>query len=671
MIAKHWKVKNDLSGISWLSLDKAGSSANVLSSAVLKELSELIGQLELNPSSGVVIKSNKDTGFILGADIEEFVHLNRTEEAEALVLDAHNLFARIEALPCPTVALINGLALGGGLELALACDYRVVADTDAKSIGFPEVQLGIHPGFGGTVRSVRILGALVAMDLMLSGRLLSPQQALNAGLVTRLVEGAKIETEARNLIALKPPKTQAPFYLRLLNLKPCRFWLGRHLKKTISKRAQQAHYPAPYSLIDLWIRYGGSVSTAYYAEAKSISKLLFTPTAKNLIRVYFLRQRLSGISTRTSSIKRVHVIGAGVMGANIAAWCGLKNLVVTVQDSKREVIESALTKASSLFKRRLKNPIALTSAYNRLQSDPEGEAMSQAGIVIEAIIENLDAKKNLFEEIENRLNSTSLLTTNTSSIDIEKISKNLKHPERFVGVHFFNPVDRLPLVEVIRSDATDEHFFQEAIAFVRQIGKLPLPCRSTPGFVVNRVLAPYMLEALIAYQEGNELETIDEAAIKFGMPTGPIELADRVGLDIALNVTRILSKKFSDAISGLLVNKVNAGNLGVKTGQGFYTFSGGRPKKKKQYAKPNIELQDRLILALVNEAMACSEDGVVEDLDLIDAGVVFGTGFAPFRGGPIQYARERGIRSVIDQLELFENKFGTRFKPNEGWQKLL
>ena len=673
MITKHWQVENDPSGISWLSLDKAGSSANVLSRSVLQELCALVSQLELNPPIGVVIKSNKDTGFVLGADIEEFACLNSTEEAETLVLDAHNLFARIEALPCPTVALINGFALGGGLELALACDYRVVATTDSRSIGFPEVKLGIHPGFGGTVRSVRILGPLVAMDLMISGRLLSPHQALRAGLVTCLIERSNIETEARNLIFLKPRKAKAPFYLRLLNFKPCRFLFGSYLKKTISKRAQQAHYPAPYSIIDLWVSYGGLGSAAYYAEAKSISKLFFTATSKNLIRVYFLRQRLSGMSTstRTSPIKRVHVIGAGVMGANIAAWCGLKNLVVTVQDSKKEIIELALSKASTLFNRRLKKPAALDSAYNRLRSDPEGKTISQAEVVIEAIIEELEAKKELFEKIEKNLDPATLLATNTSSIDIEQISKHLKHPERFIGLHFFNPVDRLPLVEVIRSNATDKNKFEDAIAFVKQIGKLPLPCRSVPGFVVNRVLAPYMLEALNAHQEGYQLETIDKAALQFGMPTGPIELADRVGLDVALHVTHILNDKLANSTSSLLANKVREGDLGVKTGRGFYTYKDGQPKKKNRYAEPDIELQDRLMLALVNEAMSCFEDEVVEDLDLIDAGVVFGTGFAPFRGGPIRYARERGIGSVIDRLKSFEKKFGARFKPNKGWQKLL
>lgn len=670
-MTKHWQIENDNSGICWLSLDKADSSTNVLSSSVLKELAELVSQLELDPPVGLVIRSNKTTGFILGADITEFVNLDGIEEAETLVLDVHRLFARIEALPCPTIALIEGFALGGGLELALACDYRLVAVTDSRTIGFPEIQLGIHPGFGGTVRSVRILGALVAMDLMLNGKLLSPQQALDIGLITRVVDGTQIEEEARHLISLKPPKTKAPFYLLLLRLKPFRIWLGLHLKKIISKRVQQEHYPAPFSLIDKWVQHGGSDIKAYHAEAKSISKLLFTTTAKNLVRVYFLRQKLSGLSTSTSSIKSVHVIGAGVMGANIAAWCSLKKLAVTVQDNKKEIIEPALMKAAKLFQRRLKDPVALDSAYKRLNCDHEGKMIRHADIVIEAIIEQLDAKKELFETTEKKLKSTALLTTNTSSIDIEKISRNLEHPERFVGLHFFNPVDRLPLVEVIRSDSTNTKHFEDAIAFVRHIGKLPLPCRSIPGFVVNRVLAPYMLEALYAYQEGYQLETIDEAAIQFGMPTGPIELADRVGLDIALNVTQILSEKLPNSNLDLLLDKVKTGDLGSKTGKGFYTFVRGRPKKKKQFAKPGIELQDRLVLALVNEAMACFEDGVVEDLDLIDAGIVFGAGFAPFRGGPIQYARERGIKSVIDHLKLFEEKLGIRFKPNEGWQKLL
>ena len=670
-MTKHWHIENDISGLCWLSLDKTDSTTNVLSSSVLKELSELVGYLELDPPIGVVIRSNKSTGFVLGADITEFGDLNGIEEAEALVLNVHRLFDRIENLPCPTIALIEGFVLGGGLELALACDYRLVVMTDSRTIGFPEIQLGIHPGFGGTVRSVRILGALAAMDLMLSGKMLTPQQALNIGLISYVVDRSKIETKARHLVFHKPSRRKAPLYLRFLRLKPCRILLGQHLKKIISKRASQAHYPAPYSLIDLWVQHGGSDIEAYHAEAKSISRLLFTTTAKNLVRVYFLRQKLSGLSGLASPIQSAHIIGAGVMGSNIAAWCSLKKIIVTVQDSKKDIIEPALIKAASLFKRRLKDPETLDSAHNRLRPDPEGKMIGDADIVIEAIIEQLDAKKALLENIEQDLKSTAILATNTSSIDIEQLSGNLEHPERFVGLHFFNPVERLPLVEVIRSDSTNTKYFEDAISFVRHIDKLPLSCRSVPGFVVNRVLAPYMLEALYAYQEGYQLETIDEAAIEFGMPTGPIELADRVGLDIALNVTQILRDKLPTANLELLIDKVKTGNLGVKTGKGFYTYDGGRPKKKKEYAKPGIELKERLVLALVNEAMACFEDKVVEDLDLIDAGMVFGAGFAPFRGGPIQYARERGVKSVIDQLNLFEEKLGIRFKPNEGWQKLL
>ena len=670
-MAEHWRTEDDSDGTRWLSLDKADSGANVLSLQVLEELRELLDGIESDAPTGVVIRSAKSTGFILGADVSEFERLESVEQAEALVREAQGLLERIEGLPCPTVALMNGYTLGGGLELALACDYRVAVESYDRCIGFPEVQLGIHPGFGGTVRSVRLLGAPLAMDLMLTGRSLSPMEAQRAGLVDQGADSAHVDGVARDLVQRRPPRRKAPLHLRALALKPLRSWLGRQMRVRVARRARREHYPAPYAIIELWIRHGGAGRGAYRAEARSIAELFFTTTSRNLVRVFFLRERLRGLAVQNCAVERVHVVGAGVMGGDIAAWCVLQGLAVTIQDRAMEFVEPALKRAAALFDRRLKAPGAADAARDRLTVDLEGRQIGQADVVIEAIVEQLDAKQTLFRDLEPRMRDSGILATNTSSIRLEQLAEGLERPGRFLGLHFFNPVSRLPLVEVIRGDSTDEDALNEAIAFVARIGKLPLPCRSAPGFVVNRVLAPYMLEALLAHEDGHALETIDKAAEMFGMPTGPVELADRVGLDVALHVTTILSETLGAPVPEQLRSKVEAGELGAKSGRGFYRFENDRPQKSTDFAEPDELLQDRLILALVNEAMACYEDGVVDELDLLDAGVVFGTGFAPFTGGPIQYARQRGIQTIVERLESLAEAFGPRFAPRPGWQKLL
>ncbi|MCY3730377.1 MAG: 3-hydroxyacyl-CoA dehydrogenase family protein, partial [Rhodospirillaceae bacterium] len=383
------------------------------------------------------------------------------------------------------------------------------------------------------------------------------------------------------------------------------------------------------------------------------------------------RERLRARAKPASSVERVHVVGAGVMGGDIAAWCVLNGLTVTLQDRAMAFVEPALERAAALFKRRLKAPGAAAAAGERLQVDLQGARIGEADVVIEAIVERLDAKQALFAELEPRIRAGALLATNTSSLPLESVASGIRDPGRFVGLHFFNPVARLPLVEVIRTEATEPAFLEAGAEFVARLGKLPLVCRSAPGFVVNRVLAPYMFEALRAYQDGVALETIDRAAERFGMPTGPVELADRVGLDVALHVTHVLGAALGATVPALLQAKVDAGELGAKTGQGFYRFENGRPRKATAFAEPDAQLQDRLILALVNEAMACYEDGVVEELDLLDAGIVFGTGFAPFTGGPIHYARQCGIEAIIGRLESLAEAFGPRFAPRPGWRKLL
>ncbi len=668
---RHWRQTFDAEHICWLTLDKADASANTLSREVLQELEHILNGLHAEPPHGVVIRSAKPSGFILGADVREFQQLSGADEGARLAAAGQALLARLESLPCPTVAAINGFALGGGLELALACRYRVAVEGWRPNLGLPEVQLGIHPGFGGTVRAVQLLGAPRALDLMLTGRSVSPADALDVGLVDRIAPAERLETAAAALIREEPRPLRARWYLRLLNLAPARRFLAGRVRARVARRVRREHYPAPFALLDLWVRHGGSGSEkAYFEEARSIGNLLVSPTCRNLVRVFLLRERLRNLAPKSTAMHHVHVVGAGVMGGDIAAWCALRGLKVSLQDRSLDLVKPALARARKLFSRRLRGPGEAEQAEQRLTADPDGTAVAGAGLVIEAIVEKLEAKRSLFRELEQHVDDDVILASNTSSIVLEDIAVALRKPDRFVGLHFFNPVAKLPLVEVIRGRDTSDECVEKALQFVAQIGKVPLPCRSAPGFVVNRVLMPYMLEALVAHQEGHALETIDTAARRFGMPMGPVELADQVGLDVALHVAGILGAAFGIEVPDNLRSKVDAGELGVKSGHGFYVYDGGKPSKRRDFPAPDRDLTDRLILALVNEAVACLDEDVVEDADLLDAGVVFGTGFAPHTGGPLQYARDRGIEEVVTRLSELAERHGPRFRPHEGWRRL-
>jgi 3-hydroxyacyl-CoA dehydrogenase/enoyl-CoA hydratase/3-hydroxybutyryl-CoA epimerase len=668
---RHWHRRVDSEGVCWLSLDKADASVNVLSQEVLAELDAEIAALERDKPRGLIFISGKTTGFIAGADVKEFGGLQSAAQGTELAARGQALLARIEALGIPTVAAIDGFALGGGLELALACDYRVVAEGYERTLGLPEVQLGIHPGFGGTVRAVQLLGAPLALDLMLTGRQLSPKEALACGLVDRIAPKGELAAAALSYLKSRPPRRRAPWHLRCVSLAPIRPFVARTVTKQVRKRARREHYPAPYAIIDLWVRHGGSGDAAYRAEAASIGQLLVTPTCKNLVRMFELRERLRNLAPKDSGMRHVHVVGAGTMGGDIAAWCALRGLTVTLQDRAQQYVDPALARARDLFRKRLHAPGEAKAAESRLRVDLSAEQVGTADLVIEAIVENADAKRSLFGDLEPRLPEHAVIATNTSSIKLEDLSQGLRRPDRFVGLHFFNPVASLPLVEVIRGSTTADATMQRALSFVTQIGKLPLPCRSAPGFLVNRILTPYMLEALYAHQDGVALETIDAAAKAFGMPMGPVELADRVGLDVALHVAGILGEILAVTPPDLLQQKVAAGELGVKSGRGFYVYVNGRPQKRRDSAAPDGELADRLILPMINEAVACLAEGIVDDQDLLDAGVVFGTGFAPFTGGPLNYARERGYAAVAAKLEALAERFGTRFTPRPGWDRLV
>jgi 3-hydroxyacyl-CoA dehydrogenase / enoyl-CoA hydratase / 3-hydroxybutyryl-CoA epimerase len=667
----NWSLEIDGERIAWLTCDMEGASTNVLSGAVVRELSAKLSEVVALRPVGIVVGSAKAGGFIAGADIKEFVEIRTAEQGYELVRAGQAVLQQLEDLPCPSVAALHGFALGGGLELALACTYRVGADDGSLSLGLPEVLLGIHPGFGGTVRAVRLVGVRPSLELMLRGKPFKGARALEVGLLDELVPAGELKARAKSLLLRRPARKTAPFLEKLLNLSAVRPFLARRTAATLRRSVRPEHYPAPYAILELW-QHQSDGAAGYEAEARSISALMCTPTSRNLVRVFLLQDRLKSLgSASTAEFKHVHVVGAGVMGGDIAAWAAFRGMTVTLQDRSVELIQPALDRAKSFFERRLKDPGAYAAATGRLRMDVNGDGVALADVVIEAIFESVEAKQALYAQLEPKLKSTAVLATNTSSIEIETLCEKLKDPERLVGIHFFNPVAQLQLVEVVQGARTRAPVVQDALKFTRKLDKLPLPCKSAPGFVINRILTPYVNEAFFALEAGIPAAAIDRAAVKFGMPLGPIELTDVVGLDVSLQVGRLLGRTFQREVPQVLIRLVEEKKLGRKTGEGFYHWRGGKALKPEgeDFAIPE-DLEDRLILPMLNEAIACLREGTVADADLLDAGAVFATGFAPFRGGPLQYARDRGIASITERLNELAQRYGDRFLPDAGWRLL-
>ncbi len=665
----NWSLQIDADRVAWLTCDMTGSSANVLSGEMVRELAACLNEVAAQRPHGVIVQSGKASGFIAGADIKEFVKIGTPEEGFELVRAGQAVMQQIADLPCPSVAAIRGFALGGGLELALACTYRIGADDAALSLGLPEVLLGIHPGFGGSVRSVQLIGVRAALELMLKGRPFRGTRALSAGLLDELVPPAELAVRAKSLLLRRPPQHTRPLLDTLMNLSIARPIVARRTVATLRHSVRREHYPAPYAIVDLWQRHGAAGAAAYQAEARSISELMCSPSSRNLVRVFLLQDRLKGLGgDSTATFKHVHVIGAGVMGGDIAAWSAFRGMTVTLQDRSEELIQPALVRAKDFFDKRLKDPSAAAAAASRLTMDVKGEGAANADVVIEAIFENIAAKQALYAELEPKLKSSAILASNTSSIKIETLSQNLADPSRLVGIHFFNPVAQLQLVEVVQGTSTRAQVVQDALKFTRKLDKLPLPCKSAPGFVVNRILTPYVNEALFALEAGIPAEIIDRAAVQFGMPLGPIELTDVVGLDVSLSVGRVLSEAFHREIPQTLIKLVEQKKLGRKSGEGFYRWQDGKAQKREPGSNSTpADLEDRLILPMLNEAVAVIRAATVQDADLLDAGAVFASGFAPFRGGPLHYAKERGIADVISRLNQLAERYGERFRPDAGW----
>ncbi len=670
---QHWKVERDENNICWLHLDVAGSSTNILTKKVLDELDNILSEQAQSSPQGIVFVSDKANGFIAGADINEFTVLKNEQEALAMLNRGHEIMNKIEALHCTTVAMIKGFCLGGGTELALACNYRVLCDDRSTRIGLPEIKLGIHPGYGGTVRSIQKAGPLAAMDAMLTGRMLQGRQALRMGLVDDLVPERQLK-RAAIFFALNAPKAKEQGLKdKILNHRLVRPLIANQMRKQVASKARKEHYPAPYKLINLWQKYMDNPKEMLKKEAESVASLVTNYSARNLVRVFFLQEKLKSQGKKSDfKPKHVHVIGGGIMGGDIAAWCAIRGFNVTVQDQKPEALAGTMQRSLDMFQKKFKKDRrSIREAMDRLIPDHRGEGVKHADLIIEAIFEDKDVKQTLYKTIEPQMKPEAILATNTSSIPLEQLASCLEQPGRLVGIHFFNPVALMPLVEIVRGDNTDDKVMKNALAFGRQIDKLPLPVKSSPGFLVNRILMPYLLEAVEMVGEGIPAEMVDKAALNFGMPMGPIELADTVGLDVCRSVANILSQTMNVSLPKKMDVMVDNKKLGKKTGEGFYKWVKGKPVKDKNASYASMkEVEDRLIMRLLNEATACMREKVVEDSELVDAGVIFGTGFAPFRGGPLNHIRHEGAERLRGRLVELKNKYGERFKMDPAWDSL-
>jgi 3-hydroxyacyl-CoA dehydrogenase/enoyl-CoA hydratase/3-hydroxybutyryl-CoA epimerase len=669
---RHFRLTRNGDGIAWLLFDREGASANTLSADVLSELDVVITSLESARPAGLVIRSAKPSGFIAGADVNEFRGASNAAEVEAAIGRAHAVIDRLEALRVPSVAVIHGFCLGGGLEVALACAARIAID--GARFGFPEVMLGLHPGLGGTARFTRLVNPTEAMSLMLTGKTIDARRAKSLGLVDAVTEERHVANAVRDAVFGRLKRARPGILTTLLNAGPVRSLLGARMRAEAEKAAPHEHYPAPYALIDLWEKHGGDKAAMLAAEKTSFAKLMVTPAAQNLIRVFFLREQMKKLAGGGSKLAHIHVIGAGAMGGDIAAWCAGQGLRVTLADMKPEPIAGAVKRAADLYRKIIRKPTGVRDALDRLVPDMGGEGVRHADLIIEAVPEKLELKQKVYAALEPRMKPGAILATNTSSIPLQDLRSTLARPERLIGLHFFNPVSRLQLVEVVSHDGNDDDVRRQALSFVGAIDRLPLAVRSSPGFLVNRALTPYMLEAMVLLDEKVDKTVIDAAARKFGMPMGPIELADQVGLDICLAVGDMLRSKFGDTLPptpAWLRDKVARGELGRKTGKGFYVWKDGKAEKiasQPAAGEPSPEMIDRLILPMSNVCVAALREGIVADADAVDGAMIFGTGYAPFRGGPLNYARSRGLDEVVSALRALAQKYGGRFAPDAGWE---
>jgi 3-hydroxyacyl-CoA dehydrogenase/enoyl-CoA hydratase/3-hydroxybutyryl-CoA epimerase len=673
-----------------ITLGDPDERAITLTPVRLTSFTEALREVKGSGVKGLVIRAPSVESFCVGADISLIQSVTDEERGAALAAEGQGAYDLLEDLPCITVAAIGGPCVGGGCEMVLACDYRIITDAPGSSIGLPETKLGILPGFGGTYRMPRVVGLPKALDIILAGKTLKAQQAYKASLVDEVVSPEKLIARAEEIArGEKQPKRRK---LRLMDRILSSNSFGRSIVHKQAKKAllkqTKGFYPAPVRALDVTVAgLGRGRESGLAIEAKELGKLIITPESKALVHLFFLTEAAKGLGkSARKEIADLHavVIGAGTMGAGIAGALAKANHQVIVKDTSDASLQRGKDHtAKELGKLRYLSSFERAAISNRIDwLQFASPTMGRTGIVIEAVFEDMTLKKKIFADIAGRVHPESILATNTSSLSVTEMATAISNPERFIGMHFFNPVEKMPLVEIIRGEKTSEATIAKVAALTTEIGKFPIVVRDVPGFLINRILIPYLNEAVYLLMEGHSIEEIDKAALAFGMPMGPIRLLDEVGLDVAAHVSKVMVTGYGDrmAVPDFAEKLVALDRKGRKNGAGFYTYTGkesapwngltqalGLPTKPTKPRSPR-EITDRLILHLVNEAMKCLNEGVAgDDRELakkqIDLGTVMGIGFPPFRGGVIYHAEKEGLDSIRERLVALEAEHGVRYKP--------
>jgi 3-hydroxyacyl-CoA dehydrogenase/enoyl-CoA hydratase/3-hydroxybutyryl-CoA epimerase len=685
-------------GLATLTFDLPDKKANVFERSVLAELEALLAELRGRTDVAVlVVRSAKRDIFIAGADVDEIERVTDAAEAEAGSRLGHRLFAAWEALPFPTVAAIRGTCLGGGTELALASSWIAVSDRPDLRIGLPEVQLGILPGWGGCTRLPRRVGLLAALDMILASRNVSGSRAFRMGLADALLPDAGFDERVREWALSrvgKKRRARGAGGLKgvLLEGNPLgrRFVLGQARTKTLAQT--KGRYPAPLKAIEVVaVGLDRGRAAGFDAEARAVAELAVSPVAKHLIHVFRLMEaaKRDDGGPAPEEVRRPAVLGAGVMGGGIAQLIADKaGLPVRIKDIQAEALATALRHASGLFKKRVARrrlkPAEMKRKMNLLQPTLDDSGLAACDFVVEAVVENLAVKQKVFADLDRRLPKGAILASNTSSLSIDAIGQDTAHRGRVVGMHFFNPVDRMPLVEVVVGRNTSAEAARGVAAFARRLGKTAVLVRECPGFLVNRLLMFYSAEALWLLDEGHRIEDIDRAMVRWGMPMGPMRLADEVGLDVAAKVGHILTEAFGERLPfpAWLDRLPENGRLGLKNGHGIYRYEGRKEKAvdPSVYGEigvtptrrdPDLEaLAERMVLPMVNEAARCLEEGIVDGPGPLDLALIFGTGFPPWRGGLCRWADEQGLPRLIEKLERLARDVGPRHQPSEALHRL-
>ena len=675
--------------IATLTFDLQNEKINKLSFEILKEFKEILNTIENDSSiKALVIDSAKKNIFIAGADIKEIEKLKDEKEVYEALMEVHEIFNKLENLQIPTIAYINGACMGGGLELALACKYRVLSTNEKTKLAFPEIKLGIFPGFAGTIRAPKLIGLVNALDLILTGKTIDAKKAYKIGLADMIFDDAQKEFMLEGFVKKAIYGTiKRKSNFNFLNYAPLNEIVFSKALKGLEAKVNK-DFKAPYKALEvIKATINKELDDAIKIEAKEFSKLAVSKESKNMIKLFFLFEKLNKNYTKTSNpISNAIVLGNGVMGKGII-WLFSKYLDdvrIKIRDISQanEIIKDVSKIYDYLVKTRKMTKNQAEFKLNKISYTQDFIGFKNFDFIIEAIVEDENIKKQTYKEIENVANENTIIATNTSSISIEKLSSEVKNKENFLGVHFFNPVNLMPLVEVIPNSNTSKETINKVFELLISCGKTPILVGDCAGFIVNRILLPYMNEAAFILEQGSKIERIDNVIKDFGMPMGPFTLADTVGVDIGYKVATILNESYGSRmpIASIIEKMYNAKLLGEKTKAGFYEYA-GRDTYPNSHVTSMLEnnnkiiedeeIVQRCIYIMINEASRCLEENIVTDASIIDFAMITGTGFPAYKGGLLSYANEIGLKNILESLRKFEKEYGSRFTPSNLLIKLV